>query len=187
MFLTDMITVALQTANNAFNEPQYHHVSVCVELVTKQVCYAALIVFFAMGVDLGAGLYKAKLRGEMHSSWGLKRSVSKFILYEGALLIAGGMDILFSGCRIMQTVGLPGLDDVAMITFLLAILLLMVELWSLREKAEEKTKKDINRAGELMASVLSKDKLTEAFNNALTEAINKASANSGKEATDGEV
>lgn len=34
-----------------------------------QVCIAAFIVFVAMTVDLASGLYKAKIPGEVLSSW----------------------------------------------------------------------------------------------------------------------
>ena len=55
------------------------------------IVLACLLVLMAMLIDLGAGLYKAKQRGEVRSSWWLKRSLTKFITYEGGLLIAAGV------------------------------------------------------------------------------------------------
>ncbi len=136
-----------------------------------QVCLAAFIVFMAMGVDLVSGLYKAKIRGEVHSSWGLKRSVQKFILYEGAILIAGGIDILFLTCKVMALVGCDVLNGIAIFTGVIAILLCIVEIWSLREKADEKTRKDINRAGELIESLIDKKQLAEAIAKALAGSV----------------
>lgn len=132
-----------------------------VGLLLLQVCLAAFIVFMAMCVDLASGLYKAKLRGEVHSSWGLKRSVQKFILYEGAILIAGGIDVLFMMCRVMEVVGCTLLNGIAVFTGFIAVLLCIVEIWSLREKADEKTRKDINRASELIGSLIDKKQLAE--------------------------
>lgn len=140
-------------------------------LLLAQVCLAAFIVFIAMGVDLASGLYKAKIRGEVHSSWGLKRSVQKFILYEGAILIAGGIDILFLTCRVMPLVGCDVLNGIAIFTDFIAILLCMVEIWSLREKADEKTRKDIKRAGELIGSLVEKKQIADALGKALVEAL----------------
>lgn len=140
-------------------------------LLLAQVCLAAFIVFIAMGVDLASGLYKAKLRGEVHSSWGLKRSVQKFILYEGAILIAGGIDILFLTSRVAQLVGCDILSGIAVFTSVIAILLCIVEIWSLREKADEKTRKDINRAGELIGSLVDKKQVAEAIGRAIADSI----------------
>lgn len=140
-------------------------------LLLAQVCLAAFIVFIAMGVDLASGLYKAKLRGEVHSSWGLKRSVQKFILYEGAILIAGGIDILFLTSRVAQLVGCDILSGIALFTSIIAILLCIVEIWSLREKADEKTRKDINRAGELIGNLIDKRQVAEAVGKAIAESI----------------
>lgn len=132
-----------------------------------QVCLAAFIVFMAMCVDLASGLYKARVRGEVHSSWGLKRSVQKFILYEGAILIAGGIDILFLTCRVMAVAGCTLLHGVAVFTGFIAVLLCIVEIWSLREKADEKTRKDINRAGELINSLIDRKQLAAAVGKAV--------------------
>lgn len=140
-------------------------------LLLTQVCLAAFIVFVAMGVDLASGLYKAKIRGEVHSSWGLKRSVQKFILYEGAILIAGGIDILFLTSHVSQLLGCEILSGIAIFTSLIAILLCFVEIWSLREKADEKTRKDIHRAGELLGNLIDKKQVAEAIAKVITDSL----------------
>lgn len=140
-------------------------------LLLVQVCLTAFIVFVAMGVDLASGLYKAKIRGEVHSSWGLKRSVQKFILYEGAILIAGGIDILFLTSQVTKLIGCEALTGIAIFTCVIAILLCIVEIWSLREKADEKTRKDINRAGELIGSIVERKQIAEAIGKAIADAI----------------
>ena len=136
-----------------------------------QVCIAAFIVFVAMTVDLASGLYKAKIRGEVHSSWGLKRSVQKFILYEGAIMIAGGIDVLVLTCWVTALIGCNVLNGIALFTGLIAILLCIVEIWSLREKADEKTRKDIHRAGELIGGLLDRQQIGEAIGKAIAASL----------------
>lgn len=140
-------------------------------LLLAQICLAAFIVFVAMGVDLASGLYKAKIRGEVHSSWGLKRSVQKFILYEGAIIIAGGIDTLFLISKVGRIIGCDAITGIAIFTSVIAILLCIVEIWSLREKADEKTRKDINRAGELIGSLVDKRQLAESIGRAIADSI----------------
>lgn len=140
-------------------------------LLLLQVCIAAFIVFVAMTVDLASGLYKAKIRGEVHSSWGLKRSVQKFILYEGAIMIAGGIDVLVLTCRVTALIGCNVLNGIALFTGLIAILLCIVEIWSLREKADEKTRKDIHRAGELIGGLLDRQQIGEAIGKAIADSL----------------
>ncbi len=142
-------------------------------LLLLQVCIAAFIVFVAMTVDLASGLYKARIRGEVHSSWGLKRSVQKFILYEGAILIAGGIDVLVMTCRVTQLIGCNILNGIALFTGLIAILLCIVEIWSLREKADEKTRKDMHRAGELIGSLVDRKQIGEAIGKAIAASLER--------------
>lgn len=153
-------------------------------LLLAQVCIAAFIVFLAMAVDLTSGLYKAKLRGEVHSSWGLKRSVQKFILYEGAILIAGGIDVLVLTCRVTTLIGLDLLTGIAFFTGLIAILLCIVEILSLREKADEKTRKDINRAGELIESLVDKKQLADTVAEALADSLKHPDGSDSETAPD---
>lgn len=140
-------------------------------LLLLQVCIDAFIVFLAMTIDLICGLYKAKIRGEVHSSWGLKRSVQKFILYEGAILIAGGIDTLMLTCRVSALIGCNILNGIALFTGLIAVLLCIVEIWSLREKADEKTRKDIHRAEELIGSLIDKQQIGEAIGKAIAASL----------------
>lgn len=142
-----------------------------IDLLLLQVCIAAFIVFVAMSVDLASGLYKAKMRGEVHSSWGLKRSVQKFILYEGAILIAGGIDVLVLTSRATALVGCNTLNGIAIFTSVIAILLCIVEILSLKEKADDKTRKDINRAGELIESLVDRKQIADIVAKAIAEAF----------------
>lgn len=137
------------------------------------IVLACLLVLMAMLIDLGAGLYKAKQRGEVRSSWGLKRSLTKFITYEGGLLIAAGVDIMMHLCKFMSVIGVDALVGVPVITCLVAIFLMIVEFFSVREKADEKTRTEFARVEKLAASMVSREELTEAITNAIKAAITK--------------
>lgn len=149
--------------------------------IIPQICAVSAIVLLAMTIDLCSGLYKARLRGEIHSSWGLKRSVSKFILYEGAILIAGCIDALFAMGKVASTFGLATLDKVAIFGIIVGVILCVVEIWSLREKADEKTRKDIDRATQILSHVVDKKEFASIIANAFSDALSKAQQAKEKE------
>ena len=131
------------------------------------VVVACLLVIGAMIIDLCAGLYKAKLRGEIRSSWGLKRSLSKFISYIGSLLIAAGVDLLIHFCKAYQLFHLDTLNGLPVITCVIAIFLLVVEFLSVREAADEKTKTEVSRVADLAAQFIKKEDLIDAISKAV--------------------
>lgn len=104
---------------------------------------AMIIVLLAMMVDLASGLYKAKQRGDLRTSEGLKRTLSKFISYEGGMLIAAGVDVLMHLCRLADVLHIGVLKGIPIITCLVGVFLLVVEFMSVREGADEKTKKEV--------------------------------------------
>ena len=127
------------------------------EIITSRIltlsAVAMLLVFLAMAIDLIAGLRKAKKRGEIRSSWGLKRTLDKFVSYEGAMLIASMADVMVFFCHVWEIVGLKMLQGVPVLSCVLAVFLLLVEFISVREKADEKTKTEISRAGDVLKNV----------------------------------
>lgn len=131
------------------------------------IVIACLLVIGAMLIDLCAGLYKAKLRGEIRSSWGLKRSLSKFISYIGSMLIAAGVDLMIHFCKAFQLFHLEILYGLPVITCLIAIFLLIVEFLSVREAADEKTKTEVSRVEKLAAQFIKKEDLIEALSKVL--------------------
>lgn len=131
------------------------------------VVAACIVVFLAMIIDLGSGLMKAKQRHEIRSSWGLKRTLNKFIMYEGGMLIAAGVDLLIHFSHLLQLFHLDLIYGIPVITCLLGIFLLMVEFLSVREKADEKTKTEIARAAEAASKLISADDLAEAIAKAI--------------------
>lgn len=143
------------------------------ELLTKirgmmmLVVLACCIVFVAMILDLVSGLMKAKQRGEVRTSYGLSRSINKFIMYEGGMLIGAGIDILMHISMLLKTVGLQALEGVPVITCIIGIFLLATEFLSMREKADEKMRKNFNTTAELLQTLFSKDELKELIKNKL--------------------
>ena len=139
--------------------------------------FGCVIVLFAMLLDLISGLRKAKLRGEVHTSWGLKRSLTKFITYEGGMMIAFGIDLFIHFSKLLELFNLHAIIGVPVVTCLIGIFLLVVEFMSIREKADKKTKKDFSDAGELLTKMIE----SKAFKEAMLLAIktNKQNENGG--------
>lgn len=127
------------------------------------VVIAIVVVIFAMIIDLISGLNKAKQRGEIRSSWGLKRTLSKFISYVGSLLIATGVDVLVQLGNIFVLLRLDAMYDIPIFTCLIAVFLLIVEFLSIREKADEKTRTEMSRAAEIISKCVTKDELVDAL------------------------
>lgn len=121
---------------------------------------SVLVMFFvllAMSIDLGAGLYKAKLRGEARRSEALRRSLTKFISYEGGLMIATMADVIVYFSRFFALIHLEILVGVPVYALVVGLFLLVVEFMSVREKADEKTKKHQREAVEILTQMLNKD------------------------------
>lgn len=125
------------------------------------VVMACLVVLVAMSIDLASGLYKAKLRGEFRSSQALKRSLNKFITYEGGMLIAAGVDVLMHFSNIVNLFGWDAIFGVPVVTCLVGVFLLTVEFISIREKADHKTKKQMDDAAIMIANMLQNDNFKE--------------------------
>lgn len=142
------------------------------------VVVACVVVLLAMMLDLASGLYKAKLRGEIRSSWGLKRTLSKFIAYEGGMLIAAGVDLLMHLSKLVDLFGLDAIHGVPVITCLVGVFLLVVEFVSIREKADKKTKKELSDAADLLSKLLNNDNFKDVLRTAIEQSNNTRSEKS---------
>lgn len=138
-----------------------------IKSMTMVVGMACIIVLLAMMVDLISGIHKAKIRGEIRSSWALKRTLTKFITYEGGVIVAAGVDMLLYFSRLFELFRLNVITGVPVVTCLVGIYLLIVEIMSIKEKADKKTKKDFSEAGELITKFLD----SKTFKDALAAAI----------------
>lgn len=133
------------------------------------VVVAMVIVLVAMMLDLASGLNKAKQRGEMRSSEALKRTLNKFIAYEGGMIIAAGVDVLMHMSHLLNLFGLEAIYGVPVVTCLIGVFLLVVEFISIREKADAKTKKQMSDAARLLNDMLQNENLKEVFRVAMEQ------------------
>ena len=129
-------------------------------------------VILSMILDLISGLYKARQRGELRSSYGLSRTVSKFILYSGSVIIALMIDVMIHYSRLFVLMHLQPIVGVPIVTCLMSIFLCVIEFLSIREKAEEKTIKDMDRLLRVLADVVGRDRLREILATRIDNTIN---------------
>ena len=116
-------------------------------------CIETIIVMMAMTADFISGIHKAKLNGEVRSSYGFKRTISKFILYIGSLCIACGIDAIFFVSQLWELVGLGLLTKIPIVCTLIAVFACVIEIRSLWEKAENKQRKNAGDTLDLLLSI----------------------------------
>lgn len=146
-------------------------------ILLKMVITVMLLVLMAMIIDLGSGLYKAKQRGELRSSEALKRTLTKFISYEGGLVIAAMVDMLINMAHFFELFGINALSNIPVVTILVGIFLLIVEFMSVREKADEKTKKQQADTASVLAELLTKKDVKELIETIKNNNISNNEAN----------
>lgn len=118
-----------------------------------------LLVAIAISLDLISGWRKAKERGEQRTSYGLRRTVTKAVLYYALMLFAFMFD-----CIGMFFYAEP------YITLIAAAFLIFIEAKSILEKAHEKDKKKIGKSLEELTVIFeNKDDLIKA----ITEIVKK--------------
>lgn len=123
------------------------------------VVVAMVVVIGAMSMDAAFGWRKAKLRGEARTSYLFSRSITKFALYEGVLFISAGIDTLIH--FVWAQFSSESVYCVPIASSLVAITLCIVEIWSMREKAEEKTRNNINHAIKVVADAISREEAVD--------------------------
>ena len=136
----------------------YKHILVGLPVMYLIVVVAMIVVIGAMCMDAAFGWRKAKLRNEARTSYLFSRSITKFALYEGVLFISAGIDTLihFVWAQFSASV-----HCVPLASILVAITLCIVEIWSMREKAEEKTRNNFNHAIKVVADVLQQEQAVD--------------------------
>ncbi|WP_156032711.1 phage holin family protein [Prevotella sp. 10(H)] len=102
-----------------------------------------LLVAIAISLDLVSGWRKAKERGEVRTSYGLRRTVTKAVLYYALMLFAFMFD-----CIGMFFYAEP------YVTLIAAGFLIFIEAKSILEKAHDKDKKRFGRSIEELTTIL---------------------------------
>ena len=135
------------------------------------ICVVTMIlVIVAMTVDLASGVHKAKMRGEARTSYGLSRTFTKFLIYEGMLIICACIDMLIHFVVFMTT------DEVYLVpvvTCIIGIVLCVCEGWSVYEKAEDKQRRKLAEVATAAAALADKDTLAEVISEAIKRAAEK--------------
>jgi phage-related holin len=142
------------------------------------VCFEVLIVLIAMSVDFASGFYKAKLRGEVRDSYGMKRTISKFILYVGSICIACGIDSIFFASGFWAIVHLSALTKVPVISTLMAVFICAVEIRSIWEKADRKQRNEAAKTAQLIAQLINRD---SSFKEAILDILKSSKDNNNND------
>lgn len=144
--------------------------------------FAMLLVIVAMGVDLVSGIRKAKLRGEARTSYGFSRTLTKFLIYQGILIISVCIDVLlhFGLWQFIDTNYI-----IPCVELVMAAILCGVELWSVYEKAEDKQRRKMVKLAEAGATVLDKEALAALLVEVLRD-FSKTQNKTGDETDDNE-
>ena len=123
------------------------------QLIIVLLCYVVDIV--AIIVDLRAGIKKAKQRGEYRSSTGYRRTIEKATKYFNFLIFGLLFDTLqITVCYLLHSQVGSNLPNIPFVTILFAVGILIIEVKSVYEKAENKTKNEIKDAAKTAKEVV---------------------------------
>jgi len=123
-------------------------------------------VIVAMCVDFAAGWRKATLRGDEKTSYAASRTLTKFLIYEGILLIGVCIDTMI---HFVWAMFMEGSYFVPLLTIGWGIILCTVEAWSVKEKADKKQRKRMDDAAAALAQILDKETVLALLQNRLRE------------------
>ena len=129
--------------------------------ISQITAIIALIDLVSMAIDLGSGLYKAKLRGEARTSYGLQRTTLKCITYLGSVLICYGVDVLVHLGNLWEACGWNFLVGIPIFALTVGIFNCIVELFSVREKATDKADKKALKKLQILIQGLRQSEATE--------------------------
>ncbi|WP_018676106.1 phage holin family protein [Riemerella columbina] len=118
-----------------------------------QISMIWMAVLLAILVDLYFGVKKAKEMGEATHSEGYRRTISKFVYYYAMMFFALTFDFL----DVVTPLIVPfPLSLTPMFSLLCAIALIFTEAKSVREKAEDKVRRQADRSFTELLEVLQK-------------------------------
>ena len=122
------------------------------------VSVVMLMVLVAMAIDCVSGWRKAKERGEERTSYAFSRSLTKFLIYEGIVIVGFCIDVMihFAWLQFFE-----GVYFVPVMSIFFGVVLCIVEAWSVKEKADKKARKRMNDAAALLARALDKETVLE--------------------------
>ena len=118
-------------------------------------------VFIAIIVDLISGIRKAKESKQEIRSNPLSRTATKFVTYEGAVIIAAMIDYMLHFSHLFVLMKLHPIVGVPVITCLAGVFICIIEIFSIFEKADEKTRHRSEAIVQAMIEALGTDNLAE--------------------------
>ena len=148
----------------------YAHIIKGLPVMYLIVVVAMIAVVVAMCMDAMYGWRKAKERGEARTSYLFSRSINKFALYEGVMFISAMIDTLIH--FVWAQFNTTTIHCVPLASIIVAITLCIVEIWSMREKADEKTRSNVNHAIEVVAKAMQKEQAVEIAKHIIDKAAN---------------
>ena len=120
-----------------------------------------LFVLTAIVVDLISGIRKAKKSGQEIRSKPLSRTVMKFVVYESAMIITTMIDYMLHFSHLFVLMKLHPIVGLPVITCLMSVFLCIIEILSVREKADEKTRRRSEAIVQAVIKALGNDNLAE--------------------------
>lgn len=122
-----------------------------------------LIVLVAIIIDLISGLRKANQLGEIHTSYGFRRTVTKAVQYYGLMCFALMFDILSSLVFPMPY-----------FSMLASFFLVFIEAKSVFEKAQDKDRRKAHESAKLLIKLFkSRENIAEGIEEILKESETK--------------
>ena len=120
-----------------------------------------IFVFIAIVVDLISGIRKAKESRQEILSKPLSRTATKFVIYEGAVIIATMIDYMLHFSHLFILMKLHPIVGLPVITCLMSVFLCIIEILSVREKADEKTRRRSEAIVQALIKAIGQDNLSE--------------------------
>ena len=120
-----------------------------------------LFVLIAIVADLISGIRKAKKSGQEIRSKPLSRTVIKVVVYESAMIITTMIDYMLHFSHLFVLMKLHPIVGLPVITCLMSVFLCIIEILSVREKADEKTRRRSEAIVQAVIKALGNDNLAE--------------------------
>lgn len=139
-------------------------------IMSRLLAIDCMAILFAMCWDLAVGLRKAKQRGEARTSYGVARTATKLLTYFGAFGVGSCIDVLLHVGRLWELCGIEVLHSVPVVATIIAIFLCIIELMSIFESADSKTKKRLAKATNAAVHIANKEEFVELLARAIEAA-----------------
>lgn len=129
-----------------------------------------VLVLICILADLVSGIRKAKKRGDARTSKGIRLTVEKTISYYLFLIVFTVLDIVSVLCCVHNLLGIP---IAPYFTGLGTIIVAVIEIISIFENSDKKTKKKIDQVSDIVTNIYKDEKIIGAIKDSIIEKIKK--------------